>query len=118
MASKLLAEDTNSALLGVSATVYPTIIMASWRRIKPCGAVEWHSAMGKHLEVFTQFQTCLRKSLEGKDFTSEVEKLNETLNSIKGEEIPQLGLRMERMEETKGGVVNIYLASKDSGLVE
>jgi hypothetical protein len=60
----------------------------------------------------------LRKSLEGKDFTSEVEKLNESLNSIKGEEIPQIGLRTERMEETRGGVVNIYLTSKDSNLAE
>jgi hypothetical protein len=60
----------------------------------------------------------LRKSLEGKDFTSEVEKLNESLNSIKGEEVPQLSLRIERMEETRGGVVNIYLTSKDSNLVE
>jgi hypothetical protein len=118
LVSKLLAEDTNSALLGVSATVYPTIIMASWKKIKPCGAVEWHPAIGKHLEAFTQFRTCLRKSLEGKDFTSEAEKLNESLNSIKGEEIPQLGLRMERMEETRGGVVNIYLTPKDSNLVE
>jgi hypothetical protein len=116
LASKLIAEDTNSALLGVSATVYPTIIMASWKKIKPCGAVEWHSAIGKHLEVFTQFQTCLRKSLEGKDFTSEVEKLNETLNSIKDkrEEIPPLSLIIERMDETRGGVVNIYLTLKDS----
>jgi hypothetical protein len=114
LASKLIAEDTNSALLGVSATVYPTIIMASWKRIKPCGAVEWHPPIGKHLEAFTQFQTCLRKSLEGKEFTSEIEKLNESLNSIKGEEIPQLGLRTERIEEMRGGVVNIYLTSKDS----
>jgi hypothetical protein len=52
--SKLIAEDKNSALLGVSATVYPTIIMASWKKIKPCGAVEWHPAIGKHLEVFTK----------------------------------------------------------------
>ena len=54
MFSKLIAEDKNSALLGVSATVYPTIIMASWKKIKPCGAVEWHPAIGKHLEVFTK----------------------------------------------------------------
>jgi hypothetical protein len=60
----------------------------------------------------------LRKSLEGKEFTSEVEKLNESLSSIKGEEIPQLDLRMERIEETRGGVVNIYLTSKDSNLVK
>jgi hypothetical protein len=118
LVSKLIAEDTNSALLGISATVYPTIIMASWKKIKPCGAVEWHPAIGKHLEIFTKLQTYLRKSLEGKEFTSEVEKLNESLNSIKGEEIPQLGLKTERMEETRGGVVNIYLTSKDSNLVE
>jgi hypothetical protein len=92
--------------------------MASWKKIKPCGAVEWHPAIGKHLEAFTQFQTCLRKSLEGKDFTYEVEKLNESLSSIKEEEIPQLGLEIERTEETRGGVVNIYLTSKDSNLVE
>jgi hypothetical protein len=49
---------------------------------------------------------------------SEVEKLGESLNSIKGEEIPQLGLRIERMEETRGGVVNIYLTSKDSNIIE
>lgn len=62
----------------------------------------------------------MRKSLEGKDFTYEIEKLNETLNSIKDkrEEIPPLGLRIERMEETRGGVVNIYLTLKDSKLVE
>jgi len=60
----------------------------------------------------------LRKSLEGKDFTSEAERLNEFLNSIKGEEIPQLDLRMERIEETRGGFVNIYLTPKDSNLVK
>jgi hypothetical protein len=59
--SKLIAEDKNSALLVVSATVYPTIIMASWKKIKPCGAVEWRPAIGKHLEAFTKLQTCLRK---------------------------------------------------------
>jgi hypothetical protein len=58
----------------------------------------------------------LRKSLEVKDFTSEVEKLNESLNLIKREENPQLGLGMERMEETRGGVVNTYLTSKYSNL--
>jgi hypothetical protein len=89
LVSKLIAGDKNSAL-GVSATVYPTIIMTSWKKIKPCGAIEWHPAIGKHLEVFTKLQTCLAKSLEGKEFTFEVEKLNESLNSIKGEEIPQL----------------------------
>jgi hypothetical protein len=36
---------------------------------------------------------------------------------IKGEENPQLGLGMEIMEETRGGVVNINL-TKDSNLVE
>jgi hypothetical protein len=36
LVSKLIAEDKNSALLGVSATVYQTIIMASWKKIKPC----------------------------------------------------------------------------------
>jgi hypothetical protein len=32
--------------------------------------------------------------------------------------IPPLGLRIERMDETRGGVVNIYLTLKDSKLVK
>jgi len=114
--SKIISEDTNSALLGVSATVYPTIIMACWKKIRPCGAVEWHPAIGKHLEVFTQFQACLRKSLEGRDFMPEIKKLNELLSLMKGEgeKIPKLSLRIEKVEETRAGAVNIYLTLKDS----
>jgi len=116
LVSKIITEDTNSALLGVSATVYPTIIMACWKKIRPCGAVEWHPAIGKHLEVFTQFQACLRKSLEGRDFMPEIERLNELLSLMKdvGEKIPTLSLRIEKIEETRAGAVNIYLTLKDS----
>jgi hypothetical protein len=71
---------------------------------------------GKTLRGFHPISDMLEKNLEGKDFTSELEKLNETLNSIKDkrERIPPLSLIIERMDKTRGGVVNIYLTLKDS----
>jgi hypothetical protein len=64
------------------------------------------SAIGKRLKVFTQLQTCLRKSLESEDFTFEVEKLNESLNSIKDKEGDSSACL--RMDEARGSL-NIYL---------
>ena len=46
----------------------------------------------------------------------EIKKLNELLRLMKGEgeKIPTLSLRIEKVEETRAGVVNIYLTLKDS----
>ena len=59
------------------------------------------SSNRKTLRNLHPISDMLEKSLEGKDFTSEVEKLNEFLNSIKGEEIPQLGLEIERRNKRR-----------------
>jgi hypothetical protein len=116
LVSKLIAEDTNSALLGVGATIYPTILMANWNKIKPIGAVNWHPASGKHLEAFTLLQESIRKSLQSEDPTTYLEKLNKLLETIKdiGEHVPPIAPRIERIEETRGGALSIYLTQRDT----
>ena len=117
--SRLVAEDTSSALLGVSATLYPTVIMAGWSRLKSCGAVAWHPAMGFHSKVFAKFRECLRDCIKGGEAWMEsLKELNRSLERVTRlpEEIPPLKCEseIERVEETRAKAVNIYLTRKTS----
>jgi len=117
--SRLVAEDTSSALLGVSATLYPTVIMASWNRLKPCGAVAWHPVVGLHSKVFTRFRECLRGYIKGREaWMEKFEELNRSLDRVMRlpEEIPLLKCKseIEGIEETRAKAVNIYLTRKAS----
>ncbi len=117
--SRLVSSATSSALLGVSATLYPTAMMAGWKRLKPCGAVAWHPAVGFHSKVFAKFRECLRGCIEsGEAWMKGLKELNRSLErAIRlPEEIPPLKceVEIERVEETRAKAVNIYLTRKAS----
>ena len=117
--SRLVSEDTSSALLGVSAILYPTVIMAGWNRLKPYGAVTWHPAVGLHFKVFVKFWECLRDCIMGDEaWIEKLRELNRSLESVMRlpEEIPSLKCEseIERVEETRAKAVNIYLTHKAS----